>query len=502
MMKKAITILLLAVLCAYAQVHAQNHADELMKQAQEGLAKKEYVKARYLFLQAYNAFSTQDKYGKTVECGLNASALYHRENYYKEAFGLLRGAEMVVATGEQKSGKTMPELHFRIGKARLQMYIGLNNPTRAKEQLVKLEETAKASRNDSLKNDLLYTQANYYYTFGQNAQGDTAINRLIGKYKEQKNYGKVDECYKTLIGIAHKANNAALLAHTYEKYILWIDSAKAITARNEMNALKQKYDESLITVRNKDDSLLSKQYTIIGLCVLAVILAAALAFSAIVLLRFIVLTRKQKKTIGIANEHNELKTRFIRNISAQMKPTLDTLDTSLPGVEALHAFSAHIQELSELENTLSEPYEVQEKNVAAFCENVMDKIKGKTQEDVALTVNAPKLSVKINPIQLEHILLHLLKNAAEYTPSGGKIWLDFKKRAAHTHQFIISDTGCGIPEEQREDLFKPFTKVKDLTQGDGLGLPICSLIAIKMNGSLTLDSSYNKGTRFVLELHA
>lgn len=502
MMKKTITILLLSVLCAYAQTHAQNHADELMKQAQEGLAKKEYVKARYLFLQAYNAFSTQDKYDKTVECGLNASTLYLRENYYKEAFGLLRGAEMVVAAGEQKSGKTMPELHFRISKARLRMYIGLNNPTRAKEQLGILEETVKASRNDSLENDFLYTQANYYYTFGQNAQGDTAINRLIGKYKEQKNYEKVDECYKTLISIARKANNAALTAHTYDKYILWTDSAKAITARNELDVLKQKYDESLTTVQNKDDSLLAKQNIIVGLCVLAVILAAALAFGAIVLLRFIVLTRKQKKAIDIANEHNELKTRFIRNISAQMKPTLDTLDSSLPGVEALHTFSAHIQELSELENTLSEPYEVQEKNVATFCENVMDKIKGKTREDVTLAVNAPKLNVKINPVRLEHILLHLLKNAAEYTPAGGKIWLDFKKRGAHTHQFIISDTGCGIPEDLHEDLFRPFTKVKDLTQGDGLGLPICSLIAIKMNGSLTLDSGYSKGTRFVLELHA
>ena len=80
--------------------------------------------------------------------------------------------------------------------------------------------------------------------------------------------------------------------------------------------------------------------------------------------------------------------------------------------------------------------------------------------------------------------------------------MDFKKRGAHTHQFIISDTGCGIPEEQREDIFKPLTEVKDLTKGDGLGLPICSLIAAKINGSLTLDGSCTKGARFVLELHA
>lgn len=95
----------------------------------------------------------------------------------------------------------------------------------------------------------------------------------------------------------------------------------------------------------------------------------------------------------------------------------------------------------------------------------------------------------------------MLKNAAFYTEQG-RISLDFKKRGAHTHQFIITDTGTGIPAEQQENLFKPFTQVKDLTTGDGLGLPICSLIATKMNGSLTLDTSYTKGCRFILELHA
>lgn len=501
-MKKIISILCLAVFCLCNPANAQNRADELMKQAQENLAKKEYIKARYLFLQAYNAFASQEKYAQAVECGVNASALYHRENYYKEAFELLRGTEQLVTAGEQKLNKALPDLRYRINKERFQIYVNTKNPARAREQLNKLEETSRTAHNDSLSNDLLYTQANYYYTFGMNSQGDAAFKKLIEQYKQQKNYSKVDESYKTLINIARKANNAALVARTYDKYIVWTDSVKALTAQDELNVLKRKYDESLTTIQEKDDSLSAKQYIIIGLCVLAVILAAALILGAIVLLRFIMLTRKQKKAISIANEHNELKTKFIQNISAQMEPTLDTLDPSLPGVQALRTFSGHIQELSELESTLSEPYEVQEKNIATFCESVMDRIKDKVQPDVSLTVNAPKLNVKINPEHLEHVLLHLLENAAEHTPSGGKIWLDFKKRGAHTHQFIVSDTGHGIPEEQRETIFKPFTEVKDLTQGDGLGLPICSLIATKMNGSLTLDGSYTKGARFVLELHA
>lgn len=501
-MKRIITILLAAFFCLCTQTYAQSRADELMKQAQESLAKKEYIKARYLFLQAYNSFASQEEYMQAVECGVNASALYHRENYYKEAFELLRGAEQLVGTGEQKLKKKLPDLRFRINKERLQMYINTKNPARAKEQLNKLEGTAKAAGNDSLSNDFLYTQADYYYTFGMNSQGDAAFKKLIEQYKQQKNYAKVDECYKTLISIARKANNAGLVARTYDKYIIWTDSVKALTAQDELNIVKKKYDESLATIQEKDDSLSAKQYIIIGLCILAAVLAAALAIGAVILLRFIMLTRKQKKAISIANEHNELKTEFIQNISSQMEPTLDTLDPKLPGVQALRAFSGHIQELSELENSLSEPYEVQEKNISTFCESVMDKVRGKVQEDVTLTVNAPKLNVKITPEHLERILLHLLENAAEYTPAGGKIWLDFKKRGAHTHQFIISDTGCGIPEEQREDIFKPFTEVKDLTKGDGLGLPICSLIAAKMNGSLTLDGSYTKGARFVLELHA
>ena len=153
-----------------------------------------------------------------------------------------------------------------------------------------------------------------------NSQGDAAFKKLIEQYKRQKNYAKVDECYKTLISIARKANNAGLVARTYDKYIVWTDSVKALTAQDELNILKKKYDESLTTIQEKDDSLSAKQYIIIGLCVLAAILAAALVIGAIVLLRFIMLTRKQKKAIAIANEHNELKTKFIQNISAQMEP--------------------------------------------------------------------------------------------------------------------------------------------------------------------------------------
>ena len=131
----------------------------------------------------------------------------------------------------------------------------------------------------------------------------------------------------------------------------------------------------------------------------------------------------------------------------------------------------------------------------------MDQIRNKVNRDVTLTVNAPKTTICINKEYVSHILLHLLNNAAEYTPDGGSIWLDVKKRSPHTYQILVSDTGCGISEEKQEDLFKPFLEIHDLTKGDGLGLPICKQMALKMDGDLDIDPQFTKGTRFVLNLH-
>lgn len=203
----------------------------------------------------------------------------------------------------------------------------------------------------------------------------------------------------------------------------------------------------------------------------------------------------------MVNENNALKAKFISNISAQLNPTLQKLDSRQPEVKALMDFSNHIQKLSELECSAEETLELEETMIPAFCEGIMEQIRDKVKKDVTLTVNAPKMSAPIHKEYVTHILLHLLNNAAEYTPEGGTIWLDFKKRGAHSHQFLVSDTGCGIPEEKREDIFKPFIEVKDLTKGDGLGLPICQQMALKMNGDICIDPAFTKGTRFVLNLH-
>lgn len=484
-----------------SSLRAQSQGSEWKQKADTQLENKNYTEARYAYLKAYEAFAATKESESAGACAAKVSELYHRENLYKEAFDVLRTADQAIAQIESEKKKASPQSHYPITKERVRMYMKLKNVTRVEEQLSRLEELAKQAGGDSLGNDLLYTRATYYYTFGPQNKGDEAFNRLIGKYKIRKEYDQVSNCYRTLIELARKAGNATMTAKAYDRLMAWNDSVNALKANDELALLKQKQEEQQRTIEEKESSISSKQYIIIALCILAAILAAALALCGLVLMRYILLTRRQKKVIATANEHNELKTKFIQNISAQMEPTLQTLPAHLPGVKALHSFSDHIQELSALESSLSEPYESKEKNISTFCEEVADKVRGHLKADVVLTVNAPKLSAKISPEALEQVLLHLLNNAATYTPEGGKIWLDFKKRGAHTHQFVVSDTGCGIAQEKQQQLFKPFSEVKDLTEGDGLGLPICALMATKMNGSLSIDSTYTKGTRFILELH-
>lgn len=501
-MNKKVFILLLSVLfCGLAASAQEAKKSELQQRAEADYGKGDVASARFHFIRAFEDYANKGQMKQGVECAAKGAALYYNDSFYKEAFDLLRRVDQTI-TAKAQSATEKAALNYLTTKERMQMYVKLRRPESAKEQLNIMESQASLAGDGDVSNDLLYCKAVYYYTFGQNAQGNAVFKEMASKLTAKKEYDKVDEVYQTLIANARKSGNANMVAQSYSNYIVWKDSVDALKVADQISALKKQIAENEASIADKDSSLTTRQVIIVSLCVLAVALAAALVVGAVVLLRFILLTRKQKKAIQMANDNNALKAQFISNISAQLEPTLKKLDNRLPEVKALQDFSNHIQTLSELENSTGEVLELEETQVHQFCEGLMDQIRGQLKNDVTLTVNAPKMSAPIHREYVSHILLHLLNNAAEYTPEGGTIWLEYKKRGAHSHQFLVSDTGCGIPEEQRDDVFKPFREIKDLTTGDGLGLPICRQMALKMDGDLEIDPAFTKGTRFVLNLHA
>ena len=498
-MRKNVLILLLGLFFCCVFVNAQETAESGFKERAEGEYKKgNFINARALYIRAFEDFFNKGNVQEGVECGLKAVGLYYiKDTMYKEGFDLLHRIDQKIDAKEK--GAARAALHYRTYKERYQMYMKIRKGEFAMEQLGKMEQYAKASDNDSLKNDLLYNKTIYYYTYGQNDKGNATFKEMADKLTASKEYDKVDKAYQTLIANGRQSNNIILVNQGYKSYIAWKDSVADLKVADERNALKQQIATHEETIAEKDSSLVARQAAIIGLSILSVILAVALVLGALVLMRFIALTRKQKKNIRILTENNALKAKFISNISAQLEPTLQKLDKGIPEVKALQDFSAHIQTLSELESG-DEPVELEETQLASFCEGLMEQISNKVKSGVVLKVEAPKMTAKINKEYVSHILLHLLNNAAEYTPVGGHITLEYKKRGAHKHQFLVSDSGCGIPEEKHEDVFKPFLEIRDLTQGDGLGLPICRQMALKMNGDLDIDPVFKKGVRFVLHL--
>jgi signal transduction histidine kinase len=106
-------------------------------------------------------------------------------------------------------------------------------------------------------------------------------------------------------------------------------------------------------------------------------------------------------------------------------------------------------------------------------------------------------------IQTSHIYLmrslrELLYNAAKYSD---RQHVSMRVETTDTTvRFVVEDTGKGIAEADRDQMFKFFTKVDDLSEGLGLGLPLSKRHAQNLGGDLTLDTGYTAGCRFILEL--
>jgi signal transduction histidine kinase len=498
-MRKKLVIIGMSLLVCCALIHAQEAGkNELQERAESEYAKGNSIAARALYIKAFESYVNNGKLKQGVDCGVKANKLYYeKENLYKEAFDLLRRIDQTIEAKGQGANKSA--LHYWTSKERHLMYMKMRKLESAKEQMGNMENHATAANDASVNNDLLYTKTIYYYTIGQTDKGNATFKEMADQLTASKEYGKVDEVYQTLIANGRKSNSANLVAESYKSYLAWRDSASALALADTMGVLKKQIADNEAEIEEKDSSLTARQVTIVGLGILAAVLAVVLVLGALALLRSIYLTRKQKKTINSLSENNALQAKFISNISAQLSPTLQKLDKNVPEVKALQDFSEHIQTLSELESNTGTA-EKEDVQVSSLCDGLMDQIRNKVKSGVNLKVDAPKMTASINKEYVSHILLHLLNNAAIYTPADGHIALEYKKRGAHKHQFLVSNTGSTIPEEQREEVFKPFREVRDLTQGDGLGLPICKQMAMKMNGDLDIDPAFTKGVRFVLHL--
>ncbi|GFO53884.1 hypothetical protein GMSM_08910 [Geomonas sp. Red276] len=103
------------------------------------------------------------------------------------------------------------------------------------------------------------------------------------------------------------------------------------------------------------------------------------------------------------------------------------------------------------------------------------------------------------PQQLNQVFMNLLVNAAHAIEKDGEIVVVTSQEGDFVH-IAITDTGCGIPEENLTRIFEPFFTTKEVGKGTGLGLSISYAIVQKHGGDIWAESTVGSGTTFHLRL--
>ena len=135
------------------------------------------------------------------------------------------------------------------------------------------------------------------------------------------------------------------------------------------------------------------------------------------------------------------------------------------------------------------------------------------REDVILVLNLASglWPVKVDPGQLEQVLLNLAVNARDAMPSGGTLSIQTENVLAEAQpgsaeasgdwvRLSVSDTGRGMTEEVKARIFEPFFTTKEPGQGTGLGLWTVKNIMEQSGGCMRVQTAPDQGTTFRIDL--
>ena len=189
--------------------------------------------------------------------------------------------------------------------------------------------------------------------------------------------------------------------------------------------------------------------------------------------------------------------------------------------EFVRNYSEHILTLSEKATALTQgmlsfsrkqvmnlvPFDIND--LVRRAAKILERVIG---EDIKLhaEVEDRELIVRIDPSQIEQVLMNLLSNARDAMPSGGVIEIrtdqvrlgrEYEERHGYGTSgdyacITVSDTGEGMDEATRERIFEPFFTTKEVGKGTGLGLSIVYGIIMQHEGFIDVYSEPGTGTTF------
>ena len=115
--------------------------------------------------------------------------------------------------------------------------------------------------------------------------------------------------------------------------------------------------------------------------------------------------------------------------------------------------------------------------------------------NVSIKTDFPQ--VKADPQLLKRVLINLATNSIQAMPNGGKLAIHAEINSQGQAVVTVEDTGMGIPERIRSQIFTPLFTTKP--RGQGFGLAVCKRVIEAHSGSINFESQEGKGTKFTIQ---
>ncbi len=223
-----------------------------------------------------------------------------------------------------------------------------------------------------------------------------------------------------------------------------------------------------------------------------------------------------------AEKANQLKSHFIANMSHEFRTPLNTIIgfTDLMQQEInndsvhsdyLTAVDQGAKHLLNLVENLLDQAQIETSSVEIYAtETDLNEVfteietafaslaKRKSIEFEVVSSSLPNL-VSVDQLRLRQIVVNLVGNAIKFTDNG-RVQLSISWSPGEL-SIEVTDSGCGIPEASKEQIFKPFEQLQN-RPGSGLGLSIVKYLVEKMDGGITLESTPGVGSCFKVVLPA
>jgi signal transduction histidine kinase len=325
-----------------------------------------------------------------------------------------------------------------------------------------------------------------------------------------------DDRHEVITKIYEKAGRWKEAYESLHKSYSASDSVNNVALANSMTGIRDQLainDMERASIRNRMIAL------IIGLILLALLVVALI---------YIVQSRRRhltqlKNAYQHALESDKMKTSFIQNVTHEVRTPLNIIsgfaqviaDPELTKSDKERQHMAEMMQKSatqitklideiiglSLIETSSTPPKEDTVNVHQLMQEAIDENRSSATKDTELRLESElpdDFCIKTNKIIVSRVISALTDNAVKYTERGS---VTLRANADDkTLNIAIEDTGCGVPAEEAENIFGRFVKLDSFKEGLGLGLPLSRKLAEQIGSTVTLDTSYHPGARFVVTI--